>query len=298
MQCLRVSVAAKRAEVARIEESVLPLGALSVSLVDAADTPVYEPGVGETPLWQHVTVRALFSAELDAEQLIIDLCAASGCLEAADCSVDVLEDKDWQRSWMDSYEPLRIGHRLWVCPSWKPLPAACEVPLRLDPGLAFGTGAHPTTALCLEWLDMHDCTAETVLDYGCGSGVLALAAALLGAAQVHAIDNDPQAISATRENAERNNVSGKVNIMLAGNPSCLSLQADIVLANILAAPLIELAPLLQFLLAPGGTLVLSGLLESQVDAVQRAYAATIAFGAPVVRHGWVRLDGQKKPLPL
>lgn len=298
MECLQVSIAAARDDVPLLEDAVLSLGALSVTLVDAADTPLYEPGVGETPLWQRVIVRALFSAERDAVQLIVDLGAASNKVEPADCRVELLEDKDWLRSWMDAYEPLRIGQRLWVCPSWKPIPPQCTVPLRLDPGLAFGTGTHPTTALCLEWLDGRDCSGKTVLDYGCGSGILALAAALLGAEEVHAIDNDPQALSATRENAERNNIAAQINIIAAGDSSCLSLHTDIVLANILAAPLIELAPLLQLLLAPGGTLVLSGLLESQIEAVQRAYAATIVFDDPVVRHEWVRLVGSKQVLSL
>lgn len=294
MQCLQVSIAAARDDVPLLEEAVLSRGAVSVSLVDAADTPLYEPGVGETPLWQRVIVRALFSADRDAAQLLVDLGKACAKIEPSDCRVELLEDKDWLRSWMDAYEPLCIGERLWVCPSWKPIPPQCTVPLRLDPGLAFGTGTHPTTALCLEWLDGQDCVAKTVLDYGCGSGILALAAALLGATQVHAIDNDPQALSATRDNAERNNVAEQINIIAAGDPSCLSLQTDIVLANILAAPLIELAPLLQLLLAPGGMLVLSGLLESQVAAVQRAYAATIVFADPVARQQWVRLEGRKR----
>lgn len=293
MECLQVSIAAVRDDVPLLEDAVLSLGALSVSLVDAADTPLYEPGVGETPLWQSLILRALFSADLDASQLIVDLGAASDKIDPANCRVELLEDKDWLRSWMDAYEPLRIGERLWVCPSWKPVPPQCTVPLRLDPGLAFGTGTHPTTALCLEWLDGHSCAGKTVLDYGCGSGILALAAALLGATQVHAIDNDPQALTATRDNAERNNIAGQIDIIAAGDPSCLSLQADILLANILAAPLIELASLLQLLLAPSGLLVLSGLLESQIEAVQSAYAATIVFDEPVVRQQWVRLEGRK-----
>ncbi len=293
MQCLQVSIDAERDDVPLIEAAVLALGALSVSLIDAADTPLYEPGVGESPLWQRVIVRALFDANCDASQLLADLDAAADCIVPAACRVDLLEDKDWLRSWMDAYEPLQIGSRLWICPSWKPVPAQCSVPLRLDPGLAFGTGTHPTTALCLEWLDGQSCADKTVVDYGCGSGILALAAALLGAAKVHAIDNDPQALSATLDNAERNNVTAKVNVIAAGEPECLSLHADIVLANILAAPLIQLAPLLQLLLAPNGVLILSGLLASQVDAVQRAYADTIIFKEPVMRQEWVRLEGRK-----
>ncbi len=292
MECLQVSIAAVRDDVPQIEAAALSLGALSVTLVDAADTPLYEPGVGETPLWQSVIVRALFDANRDASQLIADLAAATDHIASADCRVELLEDKDWLRSWMDAYEPQRVGERLWVCPSWKPVPSQCSVPLRLDPGLAFGTGTHPTTALCLEWLDAQACAGKTVIDYGCGSGILALAAALLGALQVHAIDNDPQALIATQDNAERNNVAAKVNVIAAGEPECLALHADILLANILAAPLIQLAPLLQLLLVPEGVLVLSGLLESQVDAVQSAYA-DIIFDAPVMREEWVRLEGRK-----
>ncbi|MGI9287587.1 MAG: 50S ribosomal protein L11 methyltransferase [Pseudomonadales bacterium] len=293
MECLQVSIVAARDDVPLLEDAVLSLGALSISLVDAADTPLYEPGVGETPLWQSLILRALFSADRDASQLIVDLGSVSEKIDRENCRVELLEDKDWLRNWMDSYKPLRIGQRLWVCPSWKPVPSQCEVALRLDPGLAFGTGTHPTTALCLEWLDAQPCSGKTVLDYGCGSGILALAAALLGATQVHAIDNDPQALTATRDNAERNNITGQINIIAASDPSYLSLHADILLANILAAPLIELASLLQLLLAPGGILVLSGLLESQVEAVRSAYAATIVFDEPVVRQEWVRLVGQK-----
>ena len=285
MECLQVSIDAVRDDVAQIEAAALSLGALSVTLVDAADTPLYEPGVGETPLWQRVIVRALFDANRDASQLIADFGAAADQIPPADCRVELLEDKDWLRSWMDAYEPQRVGERLWVCPSWKPVPSQCSVPLRLDPGLAFGTGTHPTTALCLEWLDAQACTGKTVLDYGCGSGILALAAALLGASQVHAIDNDPQALIATQDNAKRNNVAAKVNVIAAGEPECLALHADILLANILAAPLIKLAPLLQLLLAPEGVLVLSGLLESQIEAVQGAYT-DIIFDAPVMREEW------------
>ena len=292
MKCLQVSIAAVRDDVPQIEAAALSLGALSVTLVDAADTPVYEPGVGETPLWQRVIVRALFDANRNASQLISDFGAAADQIAPADCRVELLEDKDWLRTWMDAYEPQRVGERLWVCPSWKPVPPQCSVPLRLDPGLAFGTGTHPTTALCLEWLDAQSCAGKTVLDYGCGSGILGLAAALLGAAQVHAIDNDPQALIATQDNAERNNVAAKVNVIAAGEPECLALHADILLANILAAPLIELAPLLQLLLAPEGVLILSGLLESQVEAVKSAYTDVI-FDAPVMREEWVRLEGRK-----
>ncbi len=297
MECLQVSIDAVRDDVPLIEAAVLSLGALSVSLVDAADTPLYEPGVGETPLWQQVIVRALFDANRNASQLLADLDAAADKIVPTDCRVELLEDKDWLRSWMDAYEPLQFGERLWICPSWKPIPAQCRVPLRLDPGLAFGTGTHPTTALCLEWLDTQQCAGKTVIDYGCGSGILALAAALLGAAEVHAIDNDPQALLATQDNAERNDVGVKVNIIAAGEPASLSLHADILIANILAAPLIELAPLLQLLLAPNGVLLLSGLLASQVDAVQRAYADTIVFTEPVMRQGWVRLEGRKLVYP-
>ena len=293
MECLQVSIFAVRDKVAHIEAAALSLGALSVTLVDAADTPLYEPGVGETPLWQRVIVRALFDANRDAAQLIAEFSAAADQIASLDCRVELLEDKDWLRSWMDAYEPQRVGERLWVCPSWKPVPSQCSVPLRLDPGLAFGTGTHPTTALCLEWLDRQPCAGKTVLDYGCGSGILALAAALLGASQVHAIDNDPQALIATQDNAERNNVADIVSVIRAGEPECLVLHADILLANILAAPLIELAPLLQLLLAPEGVLVLSGLLESQIEAVQSAYASSIVFEAPVMREEWVRLEGKK-----
>ena len=265
------------------------LGAASVTFEDAGDQPLLEPGVGETPLWDRTRVIGLFEAEQANEvrtRLRSELGAAADRL-----AVEALPDRDWTRAWMDAFRPMRFGSRLWVVPTGFETPAEAEVVLHLDPGLAFGTGTHPTTALCLEWLDANPPVGQQVIDYGCGSGILAVAACRLGAASVVAVDNDPQALVATRENAQRNRVARRITACLPEADPGVS--ADLLLANILANPLIELAPRLAARVRPGGRIVLSGILADQTEAVRAAYAPFFELEAPASREGWVRLVGMR-----
>ncbi|MGH8338382.1 MAG: 50S ribosomal protein L11 methyltransferase, partial [Gammaproteobacteria bacterium] len=205
----------------------------------------------------------------------------------------LLEEREWSREWLKDFKPMRFGRRLWIVPSACAPPDATAVNIRLDPGLAFGTGAHATTALCLEWLDGTKLTGKTVIDYGCGSGILAIAAALLGALHVWAVDNDPQALTATQDNAARNRVISALKISL---PDQLPVaKADVLLSNILAAPLVELAPCFAAHLKSGGSLVLSGILDSQRDEIHNAYAPWFQFAGDMQSDGWVRMDGLRLP---
>jgi len=270
------------------------IGAVSVTLLDGADQPVYEPPPGATPLWSQTRVVGLFEADADLALLQKQLCAALGRDDLPGCQVESIEDRDWVRVWMEDFHPMRFGERLWVCPSTQAPPDPQAVNILLDPGLAFGTGTHPTTALCLAWLDAHPPTGAVVIDYGCGSGILAIAAAMLGAREVHAVDIDPQALLATAENATANAVADAIHVYV---PENLSLrQCDLVLANILAGPLQSLAPRFAALLRPGGAVVLAGLLEAQAGEVAKAYEPWFSFAAAEVREGWTRLVGLRKAL--
>jgi len=263
------------------------LGAVSVSLTDAADTPLFEPAPGTAPLWQHTRVTGLFSDDIVAEVIVAALRSRLGVKAVAGWRAETLADQAWERTWMDRFEPLRFGTRLWICPSWHCPPQADAVNVLLDPGLAFGTGTHPTTAMCLEWLDVHDVSGSTVLDYGCGSGILSIAAAKLGAHHVVAVDHDPQALDATRANAAKNGVSDTISAVL---PDQLGEERfDVVIANILAQPLIDLAPQLVAALKRGGDLVLSGILKEQADSVRAAYGTQYGLGVYAEREDWVCL---------
>ncbi|MDV3238122.1 MAG: 50S ribosomal protein L11 methyltransferase [Gammaproteobacteria bacterium] len=267
------------------------LGALSVTLQDAADQPLFEPPPGATPLWSQVRVTALFEAGADLARIRAQLAERFGAACAARLQAEPLDDRDWVRAWMDGYAPMRFGERLWIVPTGFEAPDPGGVNLLLDPGLAFGTGTHPTTALCLEWLDAHPPVDQCVIDYGCGSGILGIAALKLGAREVWAVDNDPQALTATRDNAERNGVLGRVRTVLPGDLP--EVPADLLLANILANPLIELAPRFAALVRTGGGLVLSGILADQAADVAAAYHAAFALAPPAQREDWVRLDGRR-----
>ena len=215
-------------------------GALAVTLEDDADQPLYEPPPGATPLWQATRVVALFEQGHDMNAILAAVAAAWAPRELPAWRLEELEDREWSREWMDTFRPMRFGERLWIVPSWSEAPAAEAVNILLDPGLAFGTGTHPTTRLCLEWLDQNDPADARVVDYGCGSGVLAIAAAKLGADRVWAVDNDPQALLATCDNAARNDVQERIVTAL---PEHLpEARCDVLIANILAEPLIALAP--------------------------------------------------------
>lgn len=272
-------------------EALLELaGAESLSLGDAADNPILEPGPNETPLWPAVQMSALFSetADLDEIRTLVERsCASAHAFEPA-----TLDDDAWRAAAQRGIPARRFGTRLWLAPA-----ADADVPkglvgVRLNMGLAFGTGEHATTALCLEWLDAHLARGAAVLDYGCGSGVLALAALALGASRAWAVDNDSQALTATRANARLNTCEDR---LFVGAPESLPpLRVDVVLANILAGPLISLAPTFARQLAPGGHVVLSGILARQAAGVAAAYEPWFEHIASTERDGWTRLDGTRR----
>jgi ribosomal protein L11 methyltransferase len=282
-----------RDQIEQAEETLWALGAHAVTLCDPGGQPLLEPGPGETPLWEQARVEALLPDELDTEPVLRALAENGIAASPGEAELSDVPDRDWERAWMDRFEPMRFGESIWICP-WHVEPdPAWPVVVRLDPGLAFGTGTHATTALCLEWLDAHDLAGRRVIDYGCGSGVLAIAAALKGAARVLAIDHDPQALDATRDNAQRNGVADRIEAVLP--EAGVEQAADVVVANILASPLIELAPMLAAFLRPGGRLVLSGILTEQAEVVEAAYLTRLRPAGRGEREGWVRLDFRSRP---
>jgi ribosomal protein L11 methyltransferase len=274
-----------------VEEGCVELGAMAVSLGDAADHPILEPAPGETPLWPEVTLTALFGPEVDIRAAAASLSASLG-LASGQLHIEHVEDRAWEREWLKDFRPMRFGQRLWICPGGQAAPDPHATVIELDPGLAFGTGTHATTAMCLEWLDAVPPAGERVLDYGCGSGILALAALKLGASAAWAVDIDPQALLATRENALRNGLEGRLTVQPADGP--LPGRFDVVLANILAGPLAELAPRLAELTAPGGRIVLAGLLDGQADPVAEAYAPWFDIGKFAAREGWTALTARRR----
>ena len=293
MPWLQFSVTAPQAQAPLLELLFENLGALSVTLGDAADEPILEPDPGEQRLWSHTRVSALFDAEQNADALGATLRQALPAEIAPSLSLERLGDRAWERAWMDGFHPMRFGDRLWVCPSGMQVDAADALVLDLDPGLAFGTGTHPTTALCLEWLDRHPPADRQVLDYGCGSGILALAALRLGAAAAIGVDHDPQALEASRENARRNGLAERLSVFLPGDEP--RVPADLLLANILAAPLIDLAAELARRVRPGGAILLSGILQEQAEAVAAAYRPWFELAPPARRDEWVRINGWRDP---
>ncbi|MEL7593340.1 50S ribosomal protein L11 methyltransferase [Aeromonas veronii] len=285
---IRINATAKTAD--KVSNMLLGRGAQAVTFMDAKDVPVYEPMPGETPLWGETEVMGLFDAETDPAPTIAFFQQIFG--ENVGYKVEQLEDKDWVREWMDHFHPMQFGERLWICPSWRDVPNPDAVNVMLDPGLAFGTGTHPTTALCLQWLDGLDLAGKTVVDFGCGSGILGIAALKLGAARVIGIDIDPQAIQASRDNAARNGVADQIELYLpADQPQ--DVEADVVVANILAGPLRELAPLIAGHGKPGSLMALSGVLESQAPELETIYDQWFEMDPTAVKEEWCRLSGRK-----
>ncbi|EGQ9317013.1 50S ribosomal protein L11 methyltransferase [Vibrio parahaemolyticus] len=268
-------------------------GALSVTFLDAQDTPVFEPLPGETRLWGDTDILALYDAEADTNFIIDQIKASNMLAENFAYKVEQLEDKDWEREWMENFHPMKFGERLWICPSWREVPEPDAVNVMLDPGLAFGTGTHPTTALCLEWLESMDLSGKTVIDFGCGSGILAIAAIKLGAEKVIGIDIDPQALLASKDNAERNGVADKLEVFLPQNQP-EGLIADVVVANILAGPLRELAPIIKGLVKLNGALAMSGVLDTQAEDVASYYRDELHIDPIVEQSEWCRISGRKQ----
>lgn len=288
-QQVKINVKAAYAE--EVGDVLSDFEAQAVTFLDAKDTPMYEPKPGEVMLWPDTQVIGLYDAQVDISHVISHLKETFSKDTQIECVIDQLEDKDWEREWMENFHPMQFGRRLWICPSWRDVPDPSAVNIMLDPGLAFGTGTHPTTALCLEWLDQADLQGKTVVDFGCGSGILAIAALLLGAKEVIGIDIDPQAIQASRDNAERNSVSDRLSLYLPENQPCI--QADIVMANVLAAPLKELSDTISEFCAKDGYLVMSGILAEQAISVMNVYDQKFKF-SPVKQQGeWIRLSACK-----
>ena len=315
MPFLELSIRCRESDQPRYEHALEDVGALAVTLLDAdVDTPnehaILEPGVGQTPLWDDIALSALFPIDADALLLLAALESFDPALDWARVQFRKVEDQDWERAWMDQYAPLHFGSRTWIVPWNHELPPAADTPeaavVRLDPGLAFGSGTHPTTSLCLQWLDalaseglLH---AARVLDFGCGSGILALAALKLGAAAAIGVDNDPQALLATRDNAERNGIGDRLAVYTPDDEP-VATTYPIVVANILASALDALAEKLAARVAPGGRIALSGILDGQQDPLLDRYGPWFDALAVTREGDWVRIDGVRstrmhsRPLP-
>ena len=290
MPFLQLTLDIGRAEPEPCEDLLFDLGALSVTLEDAADDPVLEPAPGETPLWPTIRIKALFPADADRDG--IRGAVASRLPHCAALRFEDVADKAWEREWLKDFGPMRFGRRLWVCPGGLPAGSVDAVRVELDPGLAFGTGTHPTTAMCLDWLDGHDLAGWDVVDYGCGSGILAIAALKLGAVRALAVDIDPQALIATRENAQRNQVVSGLTV--TGVAALPDRSTDLLIANILAGPLVDLAPGFAAAVRPGAAIILSGILAEQADAVTAAYRAWFDIALTATREGWGLLSGRRR----
>ena len=279
----------------RVEEVLTRHGAQSIALTDAGDKPVLEPAPGETPLWRDTRITALFSPDVNLNELRDDLLQSFHLNALPTHEVAVLKDRAWEREWLKDFAPMRFGGRLWICPGDALVEEPGAVVVRLDPGLAFGTGTHATTALCLEWLDGLPLDGKTMLDYGCGSGVLAIAALLLGSESAVAMDIDRQAVTATRNNAANNGVADRLETLIGDD--AITGQYDAVIANILAGPIIELAAEIAGRVKSGCVLALSGILSEQVGDVLDAYRPWIEFDEPVTREQggqtWARLTGRR-----
>ncbi|MCV2886276.1 50S ribosomal protein L11 methyltransferase [Aestuariibacter sp. AA17] len=287
---LKINTQAEHAE--QIGDMLSANGAQAVTFVDAKDTPMYEPKPGEVMLWPDTQVVGLFDAEHDMSAVIKRLEHARLLGKNFPHKLDQLEDKDWEREWMENFHPIQCGDRLWICPSWRDVPDPNAVNVMLDPGLAFGTGTHPTTYLCLKWLDGLDLTGKTVVDFGCGSGILGIAALKLGAKRVVGIDIDPQALIASKDNAQRNGVADQLEVYLPQNQP--ELKADVVLANILAGPLRELRSVITEYCGDRAKLALSGILESQANEISALYQVDFEMDSAAVEGEWARLSGTKK----
>ena len=264
-------------------------GAQAVTFMDAKDDPIFEPKLGELTLWPRTQVIGLYEADHDMNKVVANLKKANVLGEEFPYKLDQLEDKDWEREWMDNFHPMQFGERLWICPSWCDIPNPEAVNIMLDPGLAFGTGTHPTTSLCLKWSDGIDFKGKTVVDYGCGSGILAIAALLLGAEEVIGIDIDPQALIASHANAERNGVADKLKLYLPDAQP--EYKADVVMANILAGPLEELRHIITGYCKTDGLLVLSGILDTQAEHIAALYSEDFQMDPIALEGEWARLSG-------
>ena len=290
MAWIQIRIDADKADADALSDLLMDVGCPSVTFMDSQNNPVYEPKPGEVILWPETTVIGLFDASHDMQAVVDYLQALHD--KPLKYKLEQLEDKDWEREWMDNFHPIKFGERLWICPSWRDIPDPDAVNVLLDPGLAFGTGTHATTALCLKWLEQQDLSGKTVVDFGCGSGILGIAAIKLGAERVIGIDIDPQALVASRDNAERNGVADQLEVYLPENQPEFS--ADIVVANILAQPLRELHQVILGFLGEQGKIAMSGILEEQAQSVADVYAPFLKLDKIAQEGEWTRVSGAKK----
>ncbi|MHA3054191.1 50S ribosomal protein L11 methyltransferase [Acinetobacter sp. ANC 4633] len=298
MKWLQIHITVDQAQVDFTETLLLSLGAVSVTLDDAEDQALLEPLPGETPLWNKVIVTGIYQQD-DNEQIDVDslIKFVQEQLPEAPVRFDELEDQAWERAWMDYYEPIQIAEKFWIVPEWLEAPDANATNIKLDPGLAFGTGNHASTFLCLQWLGSIDLKDKIVVDYGCGSGILGVAALLLGAKKVYATDIDPQAVLATKQNAELNGVLDRLFVGLPEefNAEFKSQQADVLVANILAAPLMALAPEFAKLLKADGEFALAGVIEEQVADVSEVYQEFFdILNIEKREENWCRISGKRQ----
>ncbi len=287
------SIQCSAKELELVEGLLFELGAVSINIADAGDEPIYEPLPGNTPVWSESIVSGLFDSSELPEQLHHKLASHLPNHMSGSIRQELLQDQDWVQAYREHFFPIQCGAKLWVVPSWHKAPDPMAINIELDPGLAFGTGGHPTTALCLAWIADHAIANKTVIDYGCGSGILAIAASKLGASQVSGVDIDPQALDASRQNAERNRIPAK-NLKLSLPESMDHTPVDLLIANILCGPLVELATSLSELVKPGGNILLSGILQQQANDIQSAYQAFFDLDPICAKEDWIRVTGTRR----
>ncbi len=290
MPWLQLKINCSRDNASAVELATTKAGALAVTLQDNADQPIFEPELGETPLWQETRITALFDASINTSKTLETI--AKALPFNPDAHWAPLEDKDWEREWMQHFHPIQCAENFWICPSWIAAPDPQAINLKLDPGLAFGTGTHPTTYLCLQWLCKQALSDLSIADYGCGSGILGVAALLLGAKHVVGIDIDPQALISSRNNAQRNGIEAQ-RFPVYFPDKCPEDAYDVVLANILAGPLVDLAATLSDLVRPGGKICLSGILANQRGLVESAYKDNFKICEINEHEGWLCISGEK-----
>ncbi len=292
MPWIQLHLTVEKRTTQQVELLLESLGALSITLGDAADEALLEPAPGELPLWHKTRVTGLFPEDSNPAWLGEEIIRELGTNTNHNLKWELLKDQKWERAWLDNFHPMKFGQRLWICPDGQRPKKEDGLFIDLDPGLAFGTGTHPTTALCLNWLEGKQLEGAEVMDFGCGSGILTVAALKLGAAKVTAIDHDPQALDATRSNGEKNSVLNR--LQLFHSESVPAIKVDLIVANILAGTLIDLEPTLAAHVKPDAKIVLSGLLSSQAAQVSAAYATDFELLEPETMDGWVLLEGSRR----
>ena len=276
-----------------VEEKLFSSGAAAVTFLDARNQPIFVEETDQTPLWEDICIVSLFPQDVNLDLIVHKLVHDQPTINSNDIDIHLINDQDWESKWMNDQKPQQFGNRLWIYPSWITPSKNSVTNMILDPGLAFGTGSHPTTSLCLHWLDNNLIPSQHIIDYGCGSGILAIAAALLGASKIYAVDNDPQAITATLSNMEKNRISNQ-SIQTFSPEALPHVKVDLLIANILANPLIQLSEIFSTLLKPSGKIVLSGILEEQVERVSSHYRSYFELEEPQLNDGWALIAGSPK----